>query len=255
MTTKPLAIVLTCFLLTACDQRASTPTPSGQTGPAHLSSDLKPGANDASGGNQRGGGNQQGDGNQTGGGNQKAGGNETVSNTSTNVKPRDPAVDDKDPANPLKIEALTLGEDEWKKKLTEEEYYVLRKKGTERAFTGKYDKFYKPGKYLCAACGLELFTSDTKFDSGCGWPAFYAAKAGDRVKLHKDFSGGMVRTEVTCARCDGHLGHVFENEGYSKKLVPTGERFCINSVSIKFVPAEGPLRENIADEPKKDAGK
>ncbi len=83
-----------------------------------------------------------------------------------------------------------------------------------------------------------MFTSDTKFDSRCGWPAFYAAKAGDRIKRHEDFSAGMIRVEVTCARCDGHLGHVFENEGFSKELVPTGQRFCINSIAIKFVPAE-----------------
>jgi len=139
---------------------------------------------------------------------------------------------------PEKVGRMELSEAEWSKKLSDEEYYVLRRKGTERAYTGKYDKFYKPGKYLCAACGLELFTSDTKFDSGCGWPAFFAAKAGDRVKLTRDISGGMDRTEVTCARCDGHLGHVFENEGYSKDLVPTGQRFCINSVSLKFVPAD-----------------
>ncbi len=156
---------------------------------------------------------------------------------------------DKPGNEPEKVGRMELSDEEWKNKLSPEEYYILRRKGTERAFTGKYDKFYKPGKYLCAGCGLELFTSNTKFDSGCGWPAFYAAKAGDRVKLHKDLSAGMVRTEVVCARCDGHLGHVFENEGYPKDLVPTGQRFCINSVSIKFVPADeskGVRREDIA---------
>lgn len=156
---------------------------------------------------------------------------------------------DKPGEEPEKVGRMELSEEEWRNKLSPEEYYILRQKGTERAFTGKYDKFYKPGRYLCAGCGLELFTSSTKFDSGCGWPAFYAAKAGDRVKLIKDLSAGMVRTEVVCARCDGHLGHVFENEGYPKDLVPTGQRFCINSVSIKFVPADeskGVKREDAA---------
>jgi peptide-methionine (R)-S-oxide reductase len=195
----------------------------------------------------------------------------TPAPTAADKKPDGTAAPDKQPVAPVsltskednkveknkiaddeKVTKLDLSDEEWKKKLSPEEFYILRKKGTERAFTGKYDKFYKPGKYLCAGCGLELFTSDTKFDSGCGWPAFYAAKAGDRVKLHEDISFGMVRTEVTCARCDGHLGHVFENEGYSKELVPTGQRFCINSVSIKFVPAEG-TKEEKKDEKKESA--
>jgi peptide-methionine (R)-S-oxide reductase len=123
---------------------------------------------------------------------------------------------------------------EWKATLSPEEYRILREKGTERAFTGKYDKHYDKGTYLCAGCGLELFTSDTKFNSGCGWPAFYAAKAGDRVKLTEDRSHGMIRTEVTCSRCGGHLGHVFDDAPDQ----PTGQRYCINSVSLKFVPAK-----------------
>jgi peptide-methionine (R)-S-oxide reductase len=123
---------------------------------------------------------------------------------------------------------------EWRKELTAQQYAVLRQKGTERAFTGEYDHHFEPGAYLCAACGLELFTSETKFDSGCGWPAFYAAKAGDRVKLTRDSSHGMERVEVTCARCGGHLGHVFDDAPDK----PTGQRYCINSVSLKFVPAE-----------------
>jgi peptide-methionine (R)-S-oxide reductase len=125
-------------------------------------------------------------------------------------------------------------EQEWKKLLTREQYRVLRMKGTERPFTNKYDRHFEPGKYVCAACGQELFTSDTKFNSGCGWPAFYAAKAGDRVKLSPDLTMGTVRTEVTCARCDSHLGHVFDDAPQT----PTGQRFCINSVSLKFIPAE-----------------
>ena len=124
-------------------------------------------------------------------------------------------------------------DDQWKKLLTPEQYRVLREKGTERAFTGEYDQFFQPGTYVCAACGAELFSSDTKFDSGCGWPAFYAAKAGDRVKLIKDYSLGMVRTEVECAKCGGHLGHIFDDAPQT----PTGERYCINSVSLKFIPA------------------
>jgi len=127
---------------------------------------------------------------------------------------------------------IEKSDEEWRKILTPEEYAVLRQKGTERAFTGKYDHHFEPGSYVCAACGLELFTSDTKFDSRCGWPAFYAAKAGDRVKLTRDVSYGMVRTEVTCARCGGHLGHVFDDAPDK----PTGQRYCINSVSIKFIP-------------------
>lgn len=124
--------------------------------------------------------------------------------------------------------------DEWRKQLTAEEYRVLREKGTERAFTGEYDEHFEPGAYVCAACGLELFESDAKFNSGCGWPAFYTAKAGDRVQLTPDYSHGMIRTEVTCSRCDGHLGHVFEDAPQT----PTGQRYCINSVSLKFIPKD-----------------
>lgn len=131
------------------------------------------------------------------------------------------------------IKPIVKSDEEWKKILTAQQYAVLREKGTERAFTGEYDHKFEKGAYVCAACGLELFTSDTKFDSGCGWPAFYAAKAGDRVKLTEDNSFGMRRVEVTCARCGGHLGHVFDDAPDK----PTGQRYCINSVSLKFVPA------------------
>ena len=124
-------------------------------------------------------------------------------------------------------------EAEWRQTLTPEQYAVLRERGTERAFTGEYDHKFDAGTYACAACGQELFTSETKFNSGCGWPAFYAAKAGDRVKLTKDVSHGMIRTEVTCARCGSHLGHVFDDAPDQ----PTGQRYCINSVALKFIAA------------------
>ena len=120
-------------------------------------------------------------------------------------------------------------EEEWKKLLTPEQYYVLRQKGTERAFTGQYTDIEDPGTYYCAACGQELFHSKTKFHSGCGWPSFYTAAAGDRVKLNRDTSHGMVRTEVLCASCGGHLGHVFPDGPH-----PTGLRYCINSAALKL---------------------
>lgn len=133
-----------------------------------------------------------------------------------------------------KIEPIARSDEEWKEQLSDEEFRILREKGTERAFTGEYDKHFEPGAYACAGCGLVLFESDTKFNSGCGWPAFYAAKAGDRVLLTPDYSHYMSRTEVTCARCGGHLGHVF-NDGVG---TPTGQRYCINSVSLDFISKE-----------------
>lgn len=117
---------------------------------------------------------------------------------------------------------------EWKEELTPEQYHVLREKGTEAPFSGEFVKFDKNGKYVCAACGNELFDSDTKFDSNCGWPSFYDARKG-AVEFRKDFSNFMVRTEVRCKKCGGHLGHVF-NDGPK----PTGKRFCINSVAMDF---------------------
>lgn len=123
-------------------------------------------------------------------------------------------------------------EEEWKKTLSAEQYYVLREKGTERPFTGKYNLHFEKGVYKCAACGYELFTSDQKFESHCGWPSFdNEIGAGDHIKKIKDFSHGMIRTEVVCARCNGHLGHLFD-DGPTK----TGNRYCINSVSIDFEP-------------------
>jgi peptide-methionine (R)-S-oxide reductase len=146
-----------------------------------------------------------------------------------------------------KVEKVVKTDEEWKKLLTPEEYYILRQKGTEPPNVNKYDHHFEPGTYVCAGCGAELFDSDTKFNSGCGWPAFYAAKAGDRVALHKDYSHFMVRTEVTCARCGGHLGHIFDDAPDQ----PTGQRYCINSVSMKFVPKKGAGAE--AETPKPSA--
>jgi methionine-R-sulfoxide reductase len=120
-------------------------------------------------------------------------------------------------------------EEEWKEELTPEQYYVLRQKGTERPFTGKFDKHEEEGIYFCAACGNELFSSYHKYDSGCGWPSYWTALAKDKVTLQEDKSHGMIRTEVLCANCGGHLGHVFDDGPE-----PTGLRYCINSVSLGF---------------------
>lgn len=120
-------------------------------------------------------------------------------------------------------------EEEWRASLTPEQYHILREKGTEYAFTGKYWNHHADGSYSCAACGQTLFTSDTKFDSRCGWPSFFDAISPKSVELREDRSHGMLRTEVVCSRCGGHLGHVFEDGPE-----PTGQRYCINSVSIDF---------------------
>ncbi len=131
---------------------------------------------------------------------------------------------------------MQLTEDEWRQRLTPEEYHVLREAGTERAGTGEYTDTKTNGTYMCRACGAELFRSDAKFDSHCGWPSFYKPSAGDKVVLLEDRSAGSIRTEVRCANCDSHLGHVFEGEGYD---VPTDQRWCINSVSLTLDPVEG----------------
>ncbi|MER6107927.1 peptide-methionine (R)-S-oxide reductase MsrB [Streptomyces hirsutus] len=127
-------------------------------------------------------------------------------------------------------------DEQWRAELSPSEYAVLRQAATEPAFTGEYTDTKTEGVYACRACGAELFTSKTKFESHCGWPSFYDPRDSEAVELIEDRSHGMVRTEVRCSRCGSHLGHVFEGEGYA---TPTDQRYCINSVSLKLRPAEG----------------
>jgi peptide-methionine (R)-S-oxide reductase len=128
-----------------------------------------------------------------------------------------------------KMEKVQKTEEQWRAELTPEQYHVLREKGTERSFTGEYDHVFEPGTYRCAGCGAELFSSEAKYDSGCGWPAFYAPAGEEAVDEETDTSHGMVRTEVTCSNCGGHLGHLFPDGP-----APTGIRYCINSAALNL---------------------
>jgi peptide-methionine (R)-S-oxide reductase len=129
-------------------------------------------------------------------------------------------------------EKLELSDREWRERLTREQYRVLRQQGTERAFSGAHHDEHRAGTYYCAGCGAPLYSSQHKFDSGTGWPSFYQAIEDGRVERRSDRSHGMVRTELRCARCEGHLGHVFDDGP-----PPTGQRHCINSVSLTFEPS------------------
>jgi peptide-methionine (R)-S-oxide reductase len=130
-------------------------------------------------------------------------------------------------------ETVQKTDEEWKSMLTPLQYAVLREKATERPYTGMYDTFSEKGTYVCAGCGLELFSSEHKFDPGCGWPSFMVALTKGAVKTSPDLSHNMVRTEILCSRCGGHLGHVFDDGP-----APSGLRYCVNSVALDFIPAE-----------------
>jgi len=134
------------------------------------------------------------------------------------------------------MDKVQLSEDQWRERLTPEEYHVLRQAGTEAPFRGEYTDTRTQGVYRCRACGAELFRSDAKFESHCGWPSFYQPTEDDAVILLPDRSLGSARTEVRCATCNSHLGHVFEGEGYD---VPTDQRWCINSISLTLEPGSG----------------
>jgi peptide-methionine (R)-S-oxide reductase len=141
---------------------------------------------------------------------------------------------------------VTKTEAQWREQLSPEEYRVLRKAGTEAPWKGEYTDTKTEGVYRCRACGAELFRSDAKFESHCGWPSFYQPTEGDAVVLIEDRSLGAVRTEARCAACDSHLGHVFEGEGYA---TPTDQRWCINSVSLSLEPAKaGPGESDAAEQ-------
>ncbi len=128
---------------------------------------------------------------------------------------------------------IIKAEEQWRRELTAEEFRVLREAGTEAPYSGAYDSADVSGVFACRACGVELFTSAEKFDSQCGWPAFWAPLAEERVRYLRDWSMGVERVEVRCSRCDSHLGHVFSGEGFP---TPTDQRFCINSISMKLLP-------------------